>query len=498
MNILNKHDGADVLNAVIRGTQIEDLHDEELFAALASKDYSFYCQYVTHRIWKPYKHLQPVIEALEKVARRELTRLMIFMPPRHGKSMAVSETFPSYFIGLHPSMHIIIASYGDVLAQQFGRRNKQKVEEFGKSIFNISISADQASKVDWELALPRGGGAVTSVGIGGAITGKGADLLIIDDPIKNREEANSITYRNKVWEEWQNTLRTRLEGKFASVIIIATRWHHDDLVGRLLNAEYAAVDDWTIISLPAIAEQNDILGRAVGEPLCAELGYDKAWATKTKADVGSYVWDALFQQHPSVQKGSIFKRYWWRFYNTLPLKFDRIIQSWDMAFKDMTVSSFVVGQVWGLANARIYLLDQLRGHFDFVKTLEAVSALSAKWPISQSQGIYVEDKANGPAVISVLKEKIMGLIAVTPQGSKTSRAYAVTPLVEAANVYLPNVLLQPWVDDYIAELTAFPTGTHDDQVDATTQALSMLAGSLHQSTEAYEVLKNASMNYIGG
>lgn len=418
--------------------------------------------------------------------------MMIFLPPRHSKSMSVSETFPSYFIGKNPARRVIEASYGDSLAKKFGRANRRKIEEYGAELFDIWVSADNASMTNWGIESHPGG--MISAGIGGPITGEGADLLIIDDPIKNREEAESETYREKVWNEWQNTLLTRLHPG-AAVIIILTRWHEDDLAGRLLAAE---PEKWVVISLPAEAEEDDPLGREPGEPLWPEHGYDKEWMDEKKKEVGPRTWAALYQQHPSPAEGGILKRHWWKFWCypgqedklqpvifklpdsegggfinvrpvPLPKRFDQLAQSWDMAFKDTKTSAYVAGQVWGRRKADKFLMDQLRDKMDFVVTLAAVRSLSAKWPAARAK--WVEDKANGPAVISSLKREISGLIAVDPEGSKEARAYAVSPEIESGNVFLPHPAIAPWVWEFIEESAAFPNGKYKDQVDAMTQAL---------------------------
>jgi len=393
------------------------------------------------------------------------------MPPRHSKSMTVSETFPSFFIGKNPERRVIEISYGDSLARKFGRANKQKIDEFGEELFGIKLSQDNASMTNWGIEGHRGG--MISAGIGGPITGEGADLLIIDDPIKNRQEANSETYREMVWNEWQNTLLTRLHPGGA-VIIILTRWHEDDLAGRLLKQEQGK---WEVVSLPAKAEKNDQLGRKPGEPLWPEHGFDEAWMENTKKEVGSQVWTALYQQKPSPQEGNMLKRGWWQFYRQAPSSFDEIIQSWDCAFKDEKAAKskepdFVVGQVWGRKGADKYLLDQVRDRMDFPATIMAIKSLTAKWP--QAGAKLIEDKANGPAVIATLKRQIPGLIPVNPEGGKVARAAAVSPDIEAGNVYLPDPSIAPWVHDFIEECAAFPNGANDDQVDAMTQALNRL------------------------
>lgn len=255
--------------------------------------------------------------------------------------------------------------------------------------------------------------------------------------------------------------------------MIMTRWAEDDLAGRLISEADAGGEQWVILSLPAIAEENDMLGRSIGEPLWPErFGLDEL--LMIKAAVGSYVWNALYQQRPSPVEGGMLKRGWWQFYKESPSKFDEIIQSWDMTFKDSAGTDFVVGQVWGRKGADKYLLDQVRDRMDFPATLTAVKSLTAKWP--QASAKLVEDKANGPAVIAMLKQKIEGLIPVEPQGSKVARVSAVSPQIEAGNVYLPDPSIAPWVHDFIEECAAFPTGAHDDQVDAMSQALMRLGG----------------------
>lgn len=437
---------------------------------LAKVDYEYYLEYVHKGLYKHARHTKLICDRLEQVEEGKIKRLMIFLPPRHSKSMTVSETFPSFFIGKNLNRRVILVSYGDSLARKFGRANRNKLEEYGEDIFGINLSKDNSSVTNWGIEWHRGG--MISAGIGGPITGEGADLLIIDDPIKNRKEADSKTYRDMVWDEWQNTLYTRLQPDGA-VIIILTRWHEDDLVGRLLNPDYGEVEDWDIIRLPAIAEENDLLGREVGEPLWPEYGFDREWAEATKAAVGSQTWASLYQQRPAPEEGNIVNREWWRFYNKLPKDFDEVIQSWDCSFKETEDGSYVVGQVWGRKGANKYLIDQVRARMDFTKTLRAIRNLSIKYPEARLK--LIEDKANGPAIISTLRQEISGIVPVNPRGSKEARAAAISPDIEAGNVYLPSPSIAPWINDYIEEWAAFPNGENDDQVDATSQALDRLS-----------------------
>jgi predicted phage terminase large subunit-like protein len=309
-----------------------------------------------------------------------------------------------------------------------------------------------------------------TAGVGGPLTGKGANLLLVDDPIKNAEEAASQTQRDKIWNWWTSTAYTRLEPDGIAVVVM-TRWSEDDLVGRLLREAEHGGEQWDVLSLPAFAEDGDLMDRALDEPLWPER-FDTAALERIRTAVGSYVWNALYQQRPAPAEGGMFKRNWWRFSRVLPERFDEVIQSWDFAFKETRTSDFVVGQVWGRKGADKFLLDQVRARTDFTGSISAVRQLSSRWPKAAAK--LVEGKANGPAVIAALKKEISGLIEVEPQGSKESRAAAVTPQVEAGNVYLPERELHPWVSDFIEEHASFPNGAHDDQVDACSQALARL------------------------
>jgi len=448
----------------------------ELFALTAAVDYSFYVEFVHRGAYNHGDHTRYLCSVLEQVERGDLDRVMFLLPPRHSKSMTVSETFPSWFLGRNPDRRVIATAYGDSLAKRFGRYNRRKIDEFGADVFGVRLEPGSSGVTNW--ALDKHAGQMVSAGIGGPISGEGADLLLIDDPIKNRQEADSVTYRNMVWDEWQNTLLTRLSPR-AAVIIILTRWHEDDLAGRLLAEE---PDRWHVVKLPATAEEDDPLGRPYGQPLWPSFGFDSAWAEQRRRDVGSYTWASLYQQRPSPSEGGVFRRTWWQYWDALPNKMDELLQSWDMSFGDTKSASYVVGQVWGRKGSDKYLIDQVRDRMDFVGAQNAVKTLSAKWPDVRLK--LVEDKANGPAVVASLRKLISGLVPVTPKGSKESRANAVTADIEAGNVYLPNPKMARWVHDLIEEAAAFPYGTHDDQVDAMSQALDRMNGYSHARTVA--------------
>lgn len=433
---------------------------------LSRRSYRDYLEFVHNGRYFHMAHTKYLAERLQKIADGEQKHLIVEMPPRSGKSITITETFPSYYIGRNPDKRVITAAYSDGLARKFGRLNRNKLIEFGTNIFGVSLANDNGTVNNWGIDDSVGG--MIATGIGGSITGEGADLLIVDDPIKNNEEAQSQTMRDKVWDEWETTLSTRLH-KGASVIVVMTRWHEDDFVGRLLER---SPYNWERIRMPAIAEDdNDLLGREVGTSLAPELGYDEEWAEIKKKEVGSKTWASLYQQRPSASEGNIFNRNWWRYYESLPRFFDEQIISWDLTFKDNNDNDYVVGQVWGRKGADYYLIDQVRDKMDFPTTVTAVRNLSNKYPRAAAK--LIEDKANGPAVIATLKREVNGIIPVNPQGSKVARAQAVTPFIESGNVFLPKH--KEFSYDLIEEAAAFPNGKHDDQVDSASQALSRLA-----------------------
>jgi len=400
---------------------------------------------------------------------------MIQMPPRHGKSEFTSKYFPAWALGNFPDNRIILASYGSDLARGFGRKARDLLEQTGPLLFGVDVADDSSAADRWDLKGHDGG--MVAVGVGGPITGRGADIAIIDDPLKNQEEAQSQVIRDKQWDWYQSTLYTRLEPGGA-IILIMTRWHEDDLAGRLIEEEKAGGDRWTRITLPALAEDNDQLGREPGEPLWPER-FDTDQLERIKQAVGPYVWSALYQQRPAPPEGNIFHRDWWQWYDDAPVDLDEVVQSWDMAFKNTQEGSYVVGQAWGRRDADFYLLDQVRQRMNFPATILSVVAMSNRWPKARLK--LVEDQANGPAVIATLRRQIAGLVPVQPQGGKEARAAAVAPYVQSGNVYLPR--RAAWINDFLSEATAFPNAATDDQVDAMSQALLRLEQSKARKTE---------------
>jgi predicted phage terminase large subunit-like protein len=384
---------------------------------------------------------------------------MFFLPPRHGKTEFTTVRYPAWVLERHPDKRIIVGAYNQILANKYSRKTRRIAEQ------RIPMSQDRTAVEDWETIT---GGGYRAVGVGAGVTGQGGDLIIIDDPVKSREEANSAAYRERVWDWYTEDLYTRLEPN-AALILIMTRWHHDDLAGRILKSEDAA--NWVVISLSAFADQNDLLGRKEGEALCPER-FDVEELKKIKLVMGS-AFEALYQQRPTAVEGEIFKREWWQYYAAIP-NLRRIIQSWDTGFKKNQDNDFSVCTVWGEGDTGYYLLDRWKQRVEFPELKRAAMQLFEKW---KPNAVVIEDKASGQSLIQELKrETRMPIVLINPDNDKIARAHSVTPLCEAGRVYLPESGNgNSWVIDYIDELAEFPHAEHDDQVDSTSQGLAYLA-----------------------
>lgn len=423
-------------------------------------------------------HLQAVCEHLEAVSRKQIRNLIICIPPRHTKSLEVAVFWPSWEWGPfnRPQTRWLCMSYSSDLSIRDSvkcrtlMQSKWYRERWGSKFV---LQGDQNAKERYNNV--RGGYRIAS-SVGGVGTGEGGDRLVIDDPI-NINEAHSAVVRKSVNNWWDSVMPTRLNNpKSGAKVIIMQRSHSDDLVGHIKET---SAENYEWLVLPAEFEPSTRCQTSIGfiDPRVNEgdLLWPQRFGPKEigqlKKDLGSYSYAAQFQQRPSPMEGGILKRHWWKFYTERPVPayFDFIFQSWDLAFKGLDTSSYVCGQVWGVKDANRYLLDETREHLDFVQTLGAVRNLTMRWPKAALK--IVEEKANGAAVISSLKNEISGLVAWNPEGSKESRAFAVSPEVESGNVYLPSALICPWIDAWIEETALFPNGPHNDRVDAFTQAM---------------------------
>ena len=449
-------------------------------------------------------HLEYLAERLAKamhdVERGESRFITVSMPPRMGKSALTSVNLPIWLLRQHPDWKIGLVSHSPTLAVSWGRQVRRMVEEHGLE-FGLKIAHDAGSVSDWQTT--DGGGVASRSAPGQSITGMGFKVMLVDDLVKDFATAHSAAERESLWNWWIANAQTRLEPP-SLVVVIGTRWHEDDFIGRLLSPEYSPDrDKWEVIKFPAIAEQADVLGRAEGDPLFSPLLEEtreealERWA-QMKTSMGSYSWAALYQQRPSPAQGAVFDVGWWRYWTRDPAKVTgdgrvvlapdaawragQWVDSWDLTFKGSENSDFVVGQRWVRAGPDRYLVAQQRGRWSFTETLDHME----RWVRTDDHDVspygecvhqrLIEDAANGSAAIDVLKKRVAGVKPVQARTSKEIRARAITPEIESGNVYLPypSDPGNEWVEDLLSELREFPNGKHDDQVDALTQALNGL------------------------
>jgi len=436
---------------------------------------------------KSYKinwHNKAICSRLSRLAYEKQKNIMIFLPPQTGKSEIVSRTFPAWLLGINPNLRIILASYSADLATGFCR-DVQKIllsPDYEEIFPNTQINDKRViGSHGWKrtanfFEVIDTKGYMFAVGIGGSTTGKAADILIIDDPFKDMQQAYSQSQRARVREWYNSVAQTRLSLN-GHIILMHTRWHENDLAGSLLEDSKADPKQaqWEVISMPAIGNENSPYRyhadkRKDGEPLWPSFKGDSEHLDKIRRSVGEKVWSALYQQMPTIEGGNIIKEQWIQLYSVLPFSLEqipsnRLVQSWDLTFKE-TGTSYVVGVTIVNWQASFYIIDFYRGKADIIKSIEAIKAMTAKYPLST---VLIEDKANGPAVISMLKNQISRIIAIKPDASKDERLHVVAPLFEAKNVYLPANA--PWTKTVINELQSFPNAANDDIVDAVSQGL---------------------------
>lgn len=472
--------------------------DEEAILAMTDKDldeyerllileaaYSNFEDFIIHTMpnYEFNWHHKYMIDRLNKLTSQRDQRIMICMPPRHGKSELVSRRFPAYFLGRNPHGRVIACSYSAGLATTFNRdvqrimSSPEYLEVFPDSLIpNTDVAKLNPDNNKYKrqtsfFELVDKQGFLLSAGVGGPITGQGADLLLIDDPVKNEEEAMSETIRDNIYGWFNSTAYTRLEGG-ANIVLCLTRWHKQDLAGKLLEEMELGGEKWEVINFPAIRvnENNYNDPRLIGEPLWQEK-YDKPRLEIIRSQVGSRVWSSLYQQNPVIEGGNIIKEEWFQYYQTLPFDINNwreayLVASWDLSFKK-TGKSYVVGVIIAKHKAQFYLIDMWRRKADVVETQHAIQKMDEKYPSCKTT--LIENKANGPAIISLLKEKVSNIVEVNPTTSKDERLHSVAPIFEAGNFLLPaNSPISKLV---VEELCAFPNSDNDDIVDAISQGV---------------------------
>ncbi len=457
-------------------------------------------------------HIDAIADHLTAVSKGQIRKLIINVPRRHMKSLAVSVFWPAWQWTTKPETRWLFASHSLSLCVRDSRHCRQIVESawyqslWGKQ---FTLTSDQNQKTYFENDKQ---GFRLCRSVGASAIGQGGDIVVADDP-HDPEEVQSEVQRLSVLNWWDGVMASSVTDPDKSAhVLIMQRVHHGDLAGHLL-----AQGGYEHLCLPSefIPERRCVTSIGFQDPrkergeLLFEKRFKRNYIDDQKIRLGSYKFAGQHQQNPSPQEGGLAKRHWWRFWKypemeltpemrqritfqladgtffecpciDLPMvsvdgnghrkpQLERQIQSWDMSFKDKETGSYVVGQVIGTKQADRFLMDQVREKIDFSVTLDAVRNLTKKWPEAREK--LVEDKANGPAVISALRHEISGIIEVEPQGGKEARAQAVLPGIESGNVYLPHPAIAPWTMDYIEEWAAAPHGDYWDQIDATSQAL---------------------------
>lgn len=416
-------------------------------------------------------HVEAITHQLERVRRGEIKRLIINMPPRSLKSIAASVAFPAFVLGLDPSHRIICVSYSGDLAKKYSNDFRAVLESpWYRSTFPTTrIGPFKNTETEIELTA-RGFRMATSVG--GTLTGRGGDIIIIDDPLKP-DDALSETKRTGANQWFTNTLLSRLDDKrTGAIVVVMQRVHMDDLTGFLTEQS----DEWEILSLPAIAPFDEAIPLWGGKTHLRKLG-DALSPEREPLDVldslklqlGSDAFSAQYQQMPAPPGGAMVKRHWVQRYRDLPPQSERrlVMQSWDTANKGGPENDWSVCSTWVLASGkRYYLVDVWRGRVDYPALKAKVQQLAKTW---KARRILVEDAGAGMMLVQELKAKVSGIIAVRPEGDKATRMAAASAKFEAGQAFLPE--RAPWLADLEAELFVFPGSRHDDQCDSISQAL---------------------------
>jgi len=430
---------------------------------------------------------QLIIDHLEFLLNGHIKKLAIVTPPRHGKTTLANVMAPAYALGRDPRETVISVSYGSELSETWGRRVRNILSDpaFSEVFPNCKLSPDSAAAYRFTTTA---GGEYSAVGRGGPVTGRGASLLILDDLIKDSSEANSDTTCRGIVEWLQHVAFTRLAPN-GRVVAISTRWSERDPMGWLLQQ-----DGWTVLHLPAIAEkENDPVGRKIGEALWPSH-YPVESLDAIRANVGSRVFQCLYQGNVAAAQGTIFKRDWFRTYTTPPEQFTRIVQSWDTSFKTGATNDYSVCATIGETQNGFYLLSLYREKVEFPELKRQVAQQADFWKPSE---IYIEDRASGQSLIQELKlATTYPVIPVQVDRDKETRAASTTGYYEAGRIFFPEGAA--WRASLEDELASFPGGLYDDCVDAISQALNKLRNSSGGILGLLDLLKRQAKEIAEG
>ena len=423
-------------------------------------------------VFLPNWHLEAMAAKLEDCRWRESRRVILTVPPRHLKSIAASVALVAWWLGHDPTAQILCASYGQDLADKHALDCRAVMQSLWyQRIFKTRLSEEKQAVHDFETTAK---GFRMATSIGGVLTGRGADVVIIDDPLKPDEAVSDV--RRRAANEWyDNTLYTRLNDKHTGcIIIVMQRLHEDDLVGHVLGQE-----SWEVVAFPAIAEVDErhVIETAFGTYThvrkAGEALHPERESLETLKNIrqtlGDYNFAGQYQQVPAPLGGGMVKRKWLQTYepNQLPEKFDQIVQSWDTANSVSELSNYSVCTTWGIKAKNIYLLHVLRKRLEYPDLKRAVREQEN---LREATVVLIEDKASGTQLIQELnQEGPHDITAYKPDGDKVMRMHAQTATIENGRVLIPKEA--PWLDDYLHELVNFPNGKYSDQVDSTSQAL---------------------------
>ena len=448
--------------------------------------------HLTNGSYERIRHIDFLADVIAQCAERAVF-LVINVPPQHGKSELVSHYTPVWFLKKFPWKKVGLASYEMGFASEWGGKAKDTITEHTDEL-NIQLRQDTKAKGRWNL---RGyGGGMTVAGIGGPFTGRGFDLIVVDDPIKNDAEALSEVYRRRNWNWYRSVVRPRLQPG-GSIIVIMTRWHEQDLAGALLGnppedeeelliEEDVEPDPWECINLPALAEDNDVLGRKPGEALWPTR-YDETALKKLRVAAGPFWWTAQYRGKPQPEGGGIIKTAWFKSYEDedLPPTFSRVVQIWDTAHKEKQRHDRSACLTIGQANnpRRYYLLDLYVARLTFPDLNRAAEAQYDKW---EPDRVVIEDKSSGISLIQQLRRDTkVPIRAIKAIDDKVTRAHTVTGVMEAGQVLIPRHA--SWLADFLKEIGDFPTGAHDDIVDVLVHGLRFLKPRLKGRRQGVEV-----------
>lgn len=445
---------------------------------LASVSLVGFAGYASRHEWICAPHLYLLAQKLTEAALNPDRHLIVSMPPQHGKSELTSKYFPAWYLGQFPKRRVILASYAHDYAAEWGGKVRDLLREHGEEVFGVRVRRGVDARDLWALE----GMAVSfqASGVGGSLMGRGANLLLIDDPVKGAEEALSEVYRRKTARWFGTTAYPRLQPG-GSVVIVMTRWHENDLAGYVLANSLAKADGakWEVVSLPAFAEENDPLGRAPGEALWPQR-YSRERLLARRAGMTGYEWSALYQQRPSPESGLHLKREWLRYY-TEPSPGQFVLggagtvgkhnlvtyATVDLATSEEVGADFTVIAVWGRDHlGRVLLLDLLRAQLQAPDIVPAMRRATDRWNLS---AVYVESAGFQLSILQTALRAGLPARELKAKGGKLARFLPAIAAFEGERVWLPSSA--SWLAGYEHELLSFPTTEHDDQVDVTSYAV---------------------------